>query len=56
MALTLEQKKLVNSSILALEGTSKVFEMFRGQNPMSMLLDSVVDDLKKVLDEDGGAE
>ena len=56
MALTLKQKERLNRQIGVLDGMCWVWAMDEKYQPMAEALDTVVTELQKVLDEDGGAE
>jgi hypothetical protein len=56
MALTLKQKERLNRQIGVLEGMSWVWVFEEKYQPMAEALETVIEQLEKVLDEDGGAE
>lgn len=56
MALTLKQKERLNRQIGVLDGMGWVCALEEKYQPLAEALDTVVTELQKVLDEDGGAE
>lgn len=56
MALTLKQKERLNRQIGVLDGMGWVWALEEKYQPLAEALDTVVTELQKVLDEDGGAE
>ncbi len=56
MALTLKQRERLNRQIGVLDGIGWVWALEEKYQPLAEALDTVVTELQKVLDEDGGAE
>lgn len=56
MALTLKQKETLNRQIGILDGMGWVWALEEKYQPLAEALDTVVSELQRVLDEDGGAD
>jgi len=54
MALTLKQKEILNRQIGILDGMGWVWALEEKYQPLAEALDTVVTELQKVLDDDGG--